>query len=135
MRVGFRTLKRMVCALVIVFMLVAGVGVEAFAHGKGKHKGRRGNQGRHLGWERGRHRGWEHSRSRHVRDDDWWENRRERRRRALRRRALLRQRRLDSLEARRNRHVADFNRDGFVSLRERRLYQRRLLAARLYRGF
>ena len=117
MRVGFRTLKRTVCALVIVLMLVAGAGVEALAHGKGKQRGRRGDQGRHLGWERGRHRGWEHSRSRHVRDNDWWDDRRDRRRERRRERRRFR------------RSAADLNGDGFVSS-----YERRVFAARLRRG-
>lgn len=53
MRDGFRTLKRTVSALVIVLTLIAGAGIEAFAHGK-RGKRHRHDQGRHIGWERGR---------------------------------------------------------------------------------
>lgn len=116
MKAGFRTLVRTISALAIVFMLVAGASLEVWAQGKGRGRGH--DRGRHHGWSRGRHRGWEHSRSRHVRDDDWRDDRFERRRerRRNRRRVL--------------RSAADLNGDGFVSS-----YERRVLAARLRRGF
>jgi len=129
MRDRFRTLARTISLLAVVFMLVAGASLEALAQGRGRGR----DNGRHYGWTRGRHRGWEHSRSRHVRDHGWWDDRRDRRRERRRaRREWRRERRDDRRDFRRARryHSADLNRDGYVSL-----YERRLLAARLRRGF
>lgn len=73
MRVGFHTLMRTISALVVVLLLVAGMGVEALAHGK-RGKRQKVDQGRHLGWERGRRvsderrgREWNRRHRRHAR--------------------------------------------------------------------
>lgn len=86
MRFEFRTLTRTICAFALALLFVAGSALDAYAQGRGRHRG----------WTQGRHRGWEHSRSRHVRDDDDRWSRRDRRR-ALRRHRRLerRERRLD----------------------------------------
>ncbi len=84
MRFEFRTLARTICALALALLFVGGAALDAYAQGRGRHRG----------WSQGRHRGWEHSRSRHVRDGDWWDSRRERRAYRRHRRQERRERRL-----------------------------------------
>jgi len=82
MRTEFRTLARAISTLVVLFVLVFGSGLDAFAQGRSAW-GRSHNRGRHLGWDRGR------------RHDD----------RSLLRRALRRDRRIERRELRRQRRL------------------------------
>ena len=92
MRVGFRTLSRVISTFVVLCVLVLGMGLDASAQQRGRNWGRSHNRGRHLGWTRGRRVG------QHRRDDD---NSRSRWRRMIRRdrkndrRTLRRQRRIE----------------------------------------
>src|SRR5215212_1672269 len=53
MRVEFRTLARAISTLVVLFVLVFGASMDAYAQGNSRW-GRSHNRGRHLGWTRGR---------------------------------------------------------------------------------
>ena len=92
MRVGFRTLSKVISTFVVLCVLVLGMGLDASAQQRGRNWGRSHNRGRHLGWTRGRRVG------QHRRDDD---NNRSRWRRTIRRerrderRTLRRQRRYE----------------------------------------
>jgi hypothetical protein len=116
MRFEMRTLKRTICALAVVLMLVLGAGVEALAHDK-RGKRHKQNQGRHLGWERGRRVGH------HRRDDDNW-----RRRRRQARREWRDDRRDDRRDFRRQR------RSSFFDSRREALLQQRIERARFWRN-
>ena len=83
MRTEFRTLARAISTLVVLFVLVCGAGLDAWAQGRSS-RGRSHNRGRHLGWERGRRVG-------QTRRNIRW------------RRALRRDRRHDRREHRRDR--------------------------------
>jgi hypothetical protein len=54
MRLGFRTLSKVISTLVVLCVLVLGMGLEASAQQRGRNWGRSHNRGRHLGWTRGR---------------------------------------------------------------------------------
>ena len=91
MRFEIRTPLRAMSTLVVLFVLVFGASLDAYAQGNSRW-GRSHNRGRHLGWERGR------------RNNDRRLFRRQlRRERRLERRELRRDRRQDRLERRRDR--------------------------------
>ena len=54
MRLGFRTLSKVISTLVIFCVLVLGMSLDASAQQRGRNWGRSHNRGRHLGWTRGR---------------------------------------------------------------------------------
>ncbi len=84
MRTEFRKLARAISTLVVLFVLVFGASLDAWAQGRSRW-GRSHNRGRHLGWERGRRVG--QTRRNNIRY----------------RRALRRERRQDRRELRRER--------------------------------